>query len=109
MNSTDAVKPAHIAAVSAKGFQSVYCTSAEAISMVYCPVVFTVASHFAIRHFKSRKPSQSVAIDGATGNIVNGCYTNIYFYDYIYLLFIFLIYIFIYICIYTYKYMYFVY
>jgi len=37
INDTDAVKTVEVAGVSAKQFQSVYCTYAVAITMVYCP------------------------------------------------------------------------
>lgn len=40
INSPDAVKLVKVASVSAKQFQSVYCTSPLAITMVYCPVTF---------------------------------------------------------------------
>jgi len=62
INSSDAVKPLQVATVSAKQFQSVYCTSTVAISMVNCTVqwCFAVASHLAIRHFKSYKLPQAL-------------------------------------------------
>jgi len=62
INSPDAVKPLEVAAVSAKQFQSVYCTSPLAITMVICPVTVFVASHFAIRHFESYKPPQTLSV-----------------------------------------------
>jgi len=40
INNTNAVIPVQVAAVSAKQFLSVYCTSPVAITTVFCPVIF---------------------------------------------------------------------
>ena len=56
VNGNDVLKPVKVTGVPAKYFQSLYRTSPVAITMAKCPVIFSVASHFRIRHFECSKP-----------------------------------------------------
>jgi len=59
MNSTEAVKPVQVAAVSAKQLQSVY--SGHNYGAFFGDY-FTASSHLPIKHFESYKPPQKLSV-----------------------------------------------
>ena len=95
INSTDAVKPLQVAAVSAKLFQYVCCNSPVAITTVFCSVTFIllppISQLYISKAITPLKTSQSVTLDGTPGTIINSCSTTFALLSYIY------IYIYIYI------------
>jgi len=74
INSTDAVNPVRVAAVSAKQFQSVYSISTVGIITVYFTVIFLLLPPISQSHIAKTtnplRPSQSVPLDIAPGTII---------------------------------------